>query len=88
MGAPQGSCTVHPMEKITQQAAVYKRLLLGYDDLSAKGIPYSRASIYRKIRNGTFPRPIKLGENKIAWLDHEIDEWIKSLAAARNTEAA
>jgi prophage regulatory protein len=76
------------MEKITQQAAVYKRLLLGYDDLSAKGIPYSRASIYRKIRNGTFPRPIKLGENKIAWLDHEIDEWIKSLAAARNTEAA
>jgi predicted DNA-binding transcriptional regulator AlpA len=76
------------MEKITQQAAVYKRLLLGYDDLSAKGIPYSRASIYRKIRNGTFPRPIKLGENKIAWLDHEIDAWIAALATARNSEAA
>ena len=88
MGAPQRSIAVHPMEKITQQAAAFKRLLLGYEDLSAKGIPYSRASIYRKIKGKTFPAPVKLGENKIAWLSTEIDAWIDAIAAARNSEAA
>jgi predicted DNA-binding transcriptional regulator AlpA len=88
MGAPQRSIAVHPMEKITQQATAFKRLLLGYEDLSAKGIPYSRASIYRKIRDGSFPQPVKLGGNKIAWLNHEIDAWIDAIAAARNPRAA
>jgi prophage regulatory protein len=88
MGAPQRSFAVHPMEKITQQATAFKKLLLSHDDLKARGITYSRASIYRKIRDKTFPAPVKLGENKIAWLSTEIDAWIEAIAAARNVEAA
>jgi prophage regulatory protein len=69
-------------------SAVMKTLvLLSHDDLKARGITYSRASIYRKIRDKTFPAPVKLGENKIAWLSTEIDAWIEAIAAAR-TEAA
>jgi prophage regulatory protein len=63
-------------------------VLLSHDDLKARGITYSRASIYRKIKDKTFPAPVKLGENKIAWLASEIDAWIDAIAAARNPRAA
>ena len=67
-------------------------ILLSREDLKARGISYSRAQIYRKIKDGSFPTPVRLGEKRIAWLGHEIDDWIKALAAARpaqpNSEAA
>ncbi len=37
----------------------------------------SRSSIYEAIRRGEFPKPIKLGANTSAWIDSEIDEWIR-----------
>lgn len=65
--------------------------LLDYSDLEAKGIRYSRAQIWRKVKDGSFPRPVKVGANRNAWLESEIDRWIESLIAARDsdeTEAA
>ncbi len=38
----------------------------------------SKASIYRKMRSGTFPLPLKLGERAVAWRADEIYEWIAS----------
>ncbi|KMW73190.1 MULTISPECIES: helix-turn-helix transcriptional regulator [Photorhabdus] len=37
---------------------------------------YSRAWIYRLISEKRFPQPIKLGKRSIAFVEHEIDEWI------------
>lgn len=52
--------------------------LLSMEDLrTVKGISYSRPHLFRKIKDGTFPRPIKLGENRNAWLETEVDRWIK-----------
>jgi prophage regulatory protein len=39
---------------------------------------YSRPSIYRLIREGKFPHPLKLGGSKIAFNAAEVDEWRKS----------
>lgn len=41
-------------------------------------IPLSRTSIYNRINDGTFPKPIKLGSKSVAWLESSIDEWIAS----------
>ena len=38
----------------------------------------SRTSIYRKMRSGTFPLPVKLGERAVAWRADEIHDWIAS----------
>ena len=38
----------------------------------------SKASIYRKMRTGTFPLPLKLGERAVAWRAEEIYDWIAS----------
>lgn len=38
----------------------------------------SKATLYRLIRAGTFPRPIRLGERAVGWLRKEIDAWLAS----------
>lgn len=43
----------------------------------------SKATIYRLMKQGTFPGPIHLGSKSVAWKQSEIIEWIESKASAR-----
>ena len=43
----------------------------------------SRASIYRLISNGKFPKQIHLSERATAWLRSEVMAWIKMIADNR-----
>lgn len=46
----------------------------------------SRASIYRGMKDGTFPAALKIGKARIAWRSSDINNWMrrlpKSMAAA------
>jgi hypothetical protein len=42
-------------------------------------IPFSRATIYRMIEQGTFPRPKRFG-NCVAWPVQAIRAWIDSVS--------
>ena len=42
----------------------------------------SKTTIYRRYRDGTFPRPLKLGPQSIGWRRREILEWLDSLPRA------
>ena len=49
-----------------------------------------RSSIYLKIKEGDFPKPIKLGMRAVAWLEADIAGWIaakveKAKKAGRET---
>jgi prophage regulatory protein len=48
----------------------------------------SRSEIYRLIGLGHFPAAVPLGARARAWIDVEIDNWIKSRIAARDTRRA
>jgi prophage regulatory protein len=37
----------------------------------------SRSTIYLRIAEGTFPRPVSLGGRAVGWLQAEIDAWMK-----------
>jgi len=39
---------------------------------------FSRSSIWRGIKDGTFPAPIKIGKRAIAFRQSELEQWIKS----------
>ena len=44
----------------------------------------SRSSIYLRISQGRFPRPISLGERAVGWLESEITEWVnRRISASR-----
>ena len=35
-----------------------------------------RVSLWRGVRAGTFPAPVKLGSNSVGWYEDEVDRWI------------
>ena len=37
----------------------------------------SRSTIYLRISEGTFPKPISLGARAVGWLESEIDSWLE-----------
>lgn len=44
----------------------------------------SRSTIYLRIQEGTFPRPINLGARAVGWLENEIEAWITSCVENRD----
>jgi len=62
--------------------------LLAFDELRPKGVPFSKPHLNKEIRNGRFPRPIKLGGNTNAWIESEVDAWIEARIADRDSAVA
>ena len=46
-------------------------------------VPYSASHIWRLERSGKFPRRIRLGGNRVAWLQSEVENWVEGKIAAR-----
>jgi prophage regulatory protein len=46
----------------------------------------SRTTIYRRVVARTFPRPVSMGNNMIAWRESEINEWIAGLSYAEHIQ--
>ena len=44
----------------------------------------SRSTIYLRIQEGTFPRPINLGARAVGWLENEIEDWLAARMEIRN----
>ena len=75
------------MSQTTGLSPELTRRLISFPELKTrKGTRFSRQWIYRLVAAGDFPKPVHLGDWSIAWLDHEIDEWIDARAAARDSE--
>jgi prophage regulatory protein len=53
-----------------------------------KSTGLSRSSIYLRIAEGNFPRPVSLGERAVGWLEAEIQEWLQHrIEASRKAKA-
>jgi excisionase family DNA binding protein len=53
----------------------------------ARATGLSRPTIYRKIRDGQFPAPVKIGCAS-RWLRREVQSWIRARVAERDAGAA
>ena len=47
----------------------------------------STASIYRQIKDNSFPKQIKLGERSSAWFYEEIIQWLEEKRIERDGES-
>lgn len=45
-----------------------------------KLIPFSRATVWRKVKAGDFPQPVKLSANITAWKAEDVRGWIQAHA--------
>jgi prophage regulatory protein len=58
--------------------------LLRYCELNeTRGITYSRRHLYTMENERQFPRRVPLGENRVGWIETEVDDWLKEKAASR-----
>lgn len=44
----------------------------------------SRSTIYLRMNEGTFPCSYKIGEYAVAWLESDIEGWIKQITVNEN----
>ncbi|WP_037341936.1 AlpA family phage regulatory protein [Salinisphaera hydrothermalis] len=51
--------------------------------LKTEGAPGRLPHIYNLIKQGQFPKPMRLGVRAVGWDSREIDEWIAERLKAR-----
>ena len=47
-------------------------------------VPYSEAHIWRLEKAGKFPRRVRIGANRIAWVESEVNNWVSSKLPERD----
>ncbi len=47
-----------------------------------------RSRVYQLIEAGEFPKPIKLSERAVGWLESEINEWFEARISERGGDNA
>ena len=49
-----------------------------------KIVPYSASHIWRLERAGEFPQRVRLGGNRVAWLQSEVSTWVQGKVTSRS----
>jgi prophage regulatory protein len=44
-------------------------------------VSISRATIYRQLAEGDFPKPVRISMQRVAFVEKEIDDWIAAKIA-------
>jgi prophage regulatory protein len=57
-------------------------------DEIAQRIPYSQNQLRRLEAQGSFPKRVRIGANRVAWVRQEVDQWIEERVNARRGEVA
>ncbi len=39
-------------------------------------VPFSHATLWRRVKSGDFPQPVKLSDRVTAWRAEEVRQWI------------
>jgi hypothetical protein len=69
---------LEPLDSLPATGYVRIRQLVGDPATGRPGlIPISRASIWRLVKAGKFPAPIKLSDKITVWRVEDIREWMK-----------
>ncbi len=48
----------------------------------------SRSTIYLRVSQGTFPKPVSLGGRAVGWVEEEVQSWLAERIAASRKAAA
>jgi prophage regulatory protein len=60
------------------------RILRLKDVIEKTGL--ARATVYKHMAAGTFPKPIPLGGRSVGWVDSEVHSWILSAIQDRDDQ--
>lgn len=69
--------------QIDWEAVVSMRILRLPIVLDRTGL--SRSTIYQRVSEGRFPKPVSLGTRAVGWVESDVEEWIsRQIENSRN----
>lgn len=51
-------------------------------------LPFTKSTLWRKVKNGTFPQPIRLGTHCTAWKNQDVLDWIDAQTSNTHLQAS
>jgi prophage regulatory protein len=69
-------------------------VVLDFEGVRARGVPYTRQHLSRLERDGRFPKRVILSADsngahrRVGWIAEEVDAWLADRIARRDAEAA
>lgn len=49
----------------------------------------SRSTVYQRVSEGRFPKPVSLGARAVGWVESDIEEWIgKQIEGSRTPQTS
>ena len=73
------------MDPVRQEGKVEDRLLTRTEVEAL--IRMSRSAIYRLMRTGQFPEPLRIGPRAVRWKRSEVEHWLESRPRATGDQA-
>jgi predicted DNA-binding transcriptional regulator AlpA len=67
-----------PLGALPRHGFVRERQLIHQDPPI---LPFSSATLWRKVRAGTFPRPVQIGRRITAWRAEDVRQWLAAQGA-------
>ena len=61
-----------PFDQLSDKALIRLRLITTW-----RLLPFSTSTLWRKVKRGEFPEPIKISESISAWRVGQIRHWLK-----------
>ena len=67
---------VHQMRKFSREVRSHDRIVRLREVAEIVGL--ARSTIYLRIKEGSFPKPISLGKRSVGWKESQITAWLDS----------
>ncbi len=79
---PTASAPITPFDAMPDSALLRESQLVKKPNNPAPVVPVSAATLWRWVRLGRFPAPLKIGPNISAWRVSDVRAWLQAQAAA------
>jgi prophage regulatory protein len=67
------------------QAGVADMRILDHRALKDRGVSFTSVHLLRLEKLGRFPKRVRVGENRVGWIEAEIDQYLRERIAVRDS---
>ena len=67
---------------MTQILEIVMRIIRLSEVLKCTGL--ARASVYKYVAEGSFPKPVSLGGRSVGWIESEVQGWVSTRIEERD----
>lgn len=74
----------HPFDALPDSAHIRQSELIQSSKSPSAPLPFSHSTLWRKVKDGSFPAPVKLSDRVTAWQVGSVRSWLESIAETKN----